>query len=95
VECPACGEAYRDWFRASLNLELESFSEDYIHEASTATCPGCGHVVAPLERERERLRPVLCGEADVSDRQGEGREQREPRVCPARRDPIDDDAAEE
>jgi hypothetical protein len=44
VECPAHGERYEDWFRASLNLNLEHFDENYIREASTATCPSCGHV---------------------------------------------------
>jgi large subunit ribosomal protein L7/L12 len=44
-ECPDCGERYEDWFRASLNLGIEHFSEEYIREATTATCPSCGHVV--------------------------------------------------
>ncbi len=45
VECPECGEVYRDWYRASLNLDLDDFDEAYIGEASTATCPACGHQV--------------------------------------------------
>jgi endogenous inhibitor of DNA gyrase (YacG/DUF329 family) len=45
VECRACGERYEDWFRGSLNLGIEHFSEEYIREATTATCPSCGHVV--------------------------------------------------
>jgi predicted RNA-binding Zn-ribbon protein involved in translation (DUF1610 family) len=45
VECPECGERYEAWFRASMNLDLEDFSEDDMREASTATCRSCGHVV--------------------------------------------------
>lgn len=55
VLCPACGEIYTDWYRASLNLEFDDFDEEYIEEASTATCPnsphgGDRHVDRPLRR---------------------------------------------
>lgn len=46
VECPRCGHVYQDWYRASLNLELDDFDDAYVEEASTATCPACGHKVA-------------------------------------------------
>jgi hypothetical protein len=46
VECPACASQYGDWWRPSMNLDLEDFDDDYLEEASTATCPGCGHRVA-------------------------------------------------
>jgi hypothetical protein len=51
VECPRCGRQYEDWYRASINLDLEGWHADdpeveqYLRECSTATCPGCGHVV--------------------------------------------------
>ena len=45
VECPKCRHRYQDWYRASLNLDIEDFSDNYIRRASTATCPECGTVV--------------------------------------------------
>ena len=45
VEYPECSAVYGDWFRASMNLMLDDFDEDYIDEASSATCPNCGHRV--------------------------------------------------
>jgi len=46
VECPVCGRHYQDWHRPSVNLSLgDDFDEEYLREASTATCPDCGHVV--------------------------------------------------
>ena len=45
LECPRCGERYEDWFRASLNLDLDDFSDEYVREATSATCPRCGHIV--------------------------------------------------
>ena len=45
VLCPACDVLYTDWHRRSLNLDLDNFDEAYIEEASTATCPDCGHRV--------------------------------------------------
>lgn len=45
VECPSCGDRYEDWYRASINLDLDDFDDDYVRQATTATCPDCGHVV--------------------------------------------------
>jgi hypothetical protein len=46
VQCPACGTEYEDWYRASINRDLDpEMDDDYIDEASTATCPACGHRV--------------------------------------------------
>ena len=45
VICPKCAGRYKDWYRASMNLELDPFDEEYIKKASTATCPHCGHTV--------------------------------------------------
>jgi uncharacterized protein with PIN domain len=42
IRCPQCGNEYRDWFRASVNLSLgEDFDEDYLRSCETATCPAC------------------------------------------------------
>jgi len=46
VECPRCNRQYDDWYRASINLDLDPWADEaYLREASTATCPDCGHVV--------------------------------------------------
>ncbi len=45
VECPDCGLVYEDWYRPSLNLDLDDFDEEYVREASTATCPSCHRLV--------------------------------------------------
>ncbi len=45
VGCPDCGLVYKDWYRASLNLDLDDFDEAYVREASTATCPNCDRLV--------------------------------------------------
>jgi predicted RNA-binding Zn-ribbon protein involved in translation (DUF1610 family) len=42
VKCPNCGECYWDWYRASLNLDLDDFDAEYIDSASSAVCPQCG-----------------------------------------------------
>ncbi len=44
VTCEKCGCQYKDWYRASINLALDDFDEDYLREATTTTCPGCGRV---------------------------------------------------
>ena len=45
VTCPGCGTLYPDWYRPSINLMIEHFDEEYLKEASSATCPSCGHRV--------------------------------------------------
>ena len=45
VQCPKCGNDYEDWYRASINLMLDDFDEDYLRQASTATCPVWKHTV--------------------------------------------------
>ena len=42
VECPGCGQSYRDWWRPSINLALDDFDEEYLDQASSATCDHCG-----------------------------------------------------
>jgi hypothetical protein len=34
-----------DWYRASINLDLDDFDASYIDAATSATCPSCGHKV--------------------------------------------------
>ena len=44
VECPKCGEEFRDWIRNSINLGLgESWTEEEIDEQFSVRCPQCGH----------------------------------------------------
>jgi endogenous inhibitor of DNA gyrase (YacG/DUF329 family) len=45
VECPSCHHVYEDWWRPSINLQIEDFDDEYLREASTATCPKCGKKV--------------------------------------------------
>ena len=46
VKCPGCGKVYEDWWRASINLSLgEDFDDTYLDEATSSTCPDCGHKV--------------------------------------------------
>lgn len=45
ILCPSCGSEYTDWHRPSINRDLEAFSDEYIAEAGSATCPGCEHRV--------------------------------------------------
>ncbi len=44
VACPACGARFSTWYRPSINLGLgEEWSPEELEEATTATCPECGH----------------------------------------------------
>ena len=45
VRCPECGHLYEDWCRASMKSGLEGLDDEYLEEASTATCPKCGYKV--------------------------------------------------
>lgn len=45
VICPECGVRFETWYRASINADLDPelvADEEYMKEATTATCPGCG-----------------------------------------------------
>jgi hypothetical protein len=46
VRCPGCGATYKTQYRASVNTDLDDFTEEYIEEMQTGTCPDCGHKVA-------------------------------------------------
>ena len=39
VECPERGTQYEDWYRGSINLALDDFDDEYLEQATTATCP--------------------------------------------------------
>lgn len=45
VQCPNCQHIYTDWYRASVNLDLYNFDEEYLDECSSAVCPQCQHKV--------------------------------------------------
>ena len=45
VQCPKCGHLYEDWTRASVNLDLDDFDEEYLEQCSTATCPECHYKI--------------------------------------------------
>ena len=45
VICPKCGNQYEDWYRPSVNLDLDDFDEKYLDECCSAVCPKCGHKV--------------------------------------------------
>lgn len=45
IQCPRCGEVYEDWHRASVNLGLDDFDEEYLRECSVAACPRCRNEV--------------------------------------------------
>ena len=46
VACPNCGMVYNDWWRPSINFSLgETFDDAYLDEATSSTCPDCGHKV--------------------------------------------------
>jgi ribosomal protein L7/L12 len=46
VQCPACGHCYEDWYRPSINRWIETFSDEFIDQATTATCPRCNYKAA-------------------------------------------------
>lgn len=41
VTCPACGKSFETWHRASLNLQLGDFDDEYIRSVNVKTCPHC------------------------------------------------------
>jgi hypothetical protein len=43
VACP-CGHTYADWWRPSINLEIEDWTDDEIAEATSTRYPVCGRV---------------------------------------------------
>ena len=45
VQCPKCGNLYEDWYRGSVNLDLDPFDDEYLDQCSSATCPECQHKV--------------------------------------------------
>lgn len=65
ILCPQCGHLYEDWYRASLNLEIDDFDEEYIKEATTSTCPECKYVV---DHDVLLVRPDGVWEINSSDK---------------------------
>jgi hypothetical protein len=47
VECPKCGDHFKDWWRPCANLESDPDLADpgYLDCAATATCPHCGKTI--------------------------------------------------
>ena len=42
VDCPACGERFATWHRASVNLSLgEHWTKEELDEVKFAICPKC------------------------------------------------------
>ena len=46
IICPKCKKRYKDWFRASINLTLDDFDDEYLDSATSSICPDCGHKVS-------------------------------------------------
>ena len=34
VQCPKCRNLYKDWYRASVNLDLDPFDDEYLDQCS-------------------------------------------------------------
>ena len=45
VKCPKCGKVFEDWYRASVNMTIDDFDDEYLDECSSAICPQCGYKV--------------------------------------------------
>ena len=45
VQCPKWGHLYQDWFRGSVNLDLDPFDDEHLDQCSSATCPEFQHKV--------------------------------------------------
>ncbi|MGH2787211.1 MAG: MJ0042-type zinc finger domain-containing protein [Actinomycetota bacterium] len=42
VRCPRCGHVFDDWYRPSMNLDLDPWADErYLHDCVHATCPAC------------------------------------------------------
>jgi DNA-directed RNA polymerase subunit RPC12/RpoP len=48
VVCPCCSRRYEDWYRASINAQLDpgmAADTEYVRDAASAKCPDCGYRV--------------------------------------------------
>ena len=45
IDCPGCHAVYETLWRPSMNLSVDDFSEEYMAEMSSGTCPHCRLVV--------------------------------------------------
>ena len=50
VECPKCWHLYQDWFRGSVNLDLDDFDEEYLDQG----------IVKLAKRGRDDLGTAQC-----------------------------------
>lgn len=41
IKCPQCDKQYKDWWRPSVNLDLDDFDDAYLAECCSAVCPHC------------------------------------------------------
>ncbi len=55
-----------------INLDLDDFDDAYIEEASTATCPACGHKLAIANLIVERDGRWVLGEDEDDDEVEDG-----------------------
>jgi len=70
IVCPECGCTFDDWWRASVNLLLDDFDEEYLDECRSAACPSCGFSVCfdVLVVDREWIVTLRGAAMDVMDR---------------------------
>lgn len=48
IQCSRCHQTFETWHRASINLDLDPYTEEELQEATRETCPSC-RLVIPLE----------------------------------------------
>jgi hypothetical protein len=41
IQCPTCNGTFKDWWRPSINLQLDHFDDEYLKRATVKTCPHC------------------------------------------------------
>lgn len=41
VKCSNCGNEYEDWYRGSINLDIDNFDNEYVEKATTTICYKC------------------------------------------------------
>lgn len=64
VLCPKCDQHDEDWWRPSVNLDLDDFDDEYLEQCSSAVCPHCRHEVhfqnlaEEYSRDSDRARVV-------------------------------------
>jgi hypothetical protein len=46
IRCPRCGAQYDAWREEEMNLDLDTFDDESLESASSASCPMCGLTVS-------------------------------------------------